>query len=109
MSGHATIDSAVMAVRTGAMDYPTKPFDLQRLRQLLASVRTDLEERRVLLGIEGDAARHIEFGGMIGRGHAMQKSSIWCGGSPRTRETVGVSTFDGRRSPGWRVRRSRDR
>ena len=73
MSGHATIDSAVMAVKMGAMDYLTKPFDLQRLRQLLASVRTDLEERRVLLGIEGDAARHIEFCGMIGRGHAMQE------------------------------------
>jgi DNA-binding NtrC family response regulator len=37
MSGHATIDSAVMAVKMGAMDYLTKPFDLQRLRQLLAS------------------------------------------------------------------------
>ena len=37
MSGHATIDSAVEAVKLGAMDYLTKPFDLQRLRQLLAS------------------------------------------------------------------------
>ena len=34
MSGHATIDSAVEAVKLGAMDYLTKPFDLQRLRQL---------------------------------------------------------------------------
>jgi two-component system NtrC family response regulator len=39
MSGCATIDSAVMAVKLGAMDYLTKPFDLQRLRQLL-SVRS---------------------------------------------------------------------
>jgi DNA-binding NtrC family response regulator len=67
MSGHATIDSAVMAVKLDAMDYLTKPFDLQRLRQLLASVHTDLEDRRALLGIEGDAARHIEFCGMIYR------------------------------------------
>ncbi len=72
MSGHATIDSAVMAVKLGAMDYLTKPFDLQRLRQLLSDVRTDSEGRRALHRIEGDAARHTEFCGMVGRGQAMQ-------------------------------------
>jgi two-component system, NtrC family, response regulator HydG len=72
MSGYATIDSAVTAVKLGAMDYLTKPFDLQRLRQLLSSVRTEIEERRTLLKLEGDAARHAEFCGMVGRGQAMQ-------------------------------------
>jgi two-component system response regulator HydG len=72
MSGYATIDSAVTAVKLGAMDYLTKPFDLQRLRQLLSDVRSDTEGRRALLRIEGDAARHSEFCGMVGRGHAMQ-------------------------------------
>ena len=38
MSGHATIDSAVMAVKLGATDYMTKPFDLHRLRELLSTV-----------------------------------------------------------------------
>ena len=32
MTGYATIDSAVEAVKLGALDYLTKPFDLQRLR-----------------------------------------------------------------------------
>jgi two-component system, NtrC family, response regulator HydG len=72
MSGYATIDSAVMAVKLGAMDYLTKPFDLQRLRQLLSAVRSDTEDRRALLRIEGDAARQTEFCGMVGRGQAMQ-------------------------------------
>src|SRR5688572_18107147 len=44
MSGYATIDSAVEAVKLGAMDYLTKPFDLQRLHQLLGSVREEAEE-----------------------------------------------------------------
>ncbi|MEQ1575090.1 MAG: response regulator, partial [Vicinamibacterales bacterium] len=35
MTGYATIDSAVEAVKLGATDYLTKPFDLQRLRKLL--------------------------------------------------------------------------
>jgi two-component system, NtrC family, response regulator HydG len=72
MSGYATIDSAVSAVKLGAMDYLTKPFDLQRLRQLLSSVRTETEDRRALLKLESDAAKHVEFCGMVGRGQAMQ-------------------------------------
>src|SRR5215216_1228430 len=72
MSGHATIDSAVEAVKLGAMDYLTKPFDLQRLRQMLSAVRDEAAERRAVLTLEGDLAQRLEFNGMIGRGPTMQ-------------------------------------
>jgi two-component system response regulator HydG len=72
MSGYATIDSAVEAVKLGAMDYLTKPFDLQRLRHLLASVRDEAAERRAVLTLEGELAQRLEFCGMVGRGPAMQ-------------------------------------
>jgi two-component system, NtrC family, response regulator HydG len=72
MTGYATIDSAVEAVKLGAMDYLTKPFDLQRLRELLASVREESEQRRAVLTLEGDLAQRLEFCGMVGRGPAMQ-------------------------------------
>jgi two-component system response regulator HydG len=71
MSGYATIDSAVEAVKLGATDYLTKPFDLQRLRDLLSTVRRETEERRTVLRLEGDLAHHLEFCGMIGRGAVM--------------------------------------
>jgi len=73
MSGHATIDSAVEAVKLGAMDYLTKPFDLQRLRQLLASVREEAAARRAVLTLEGELAQRLEFCGMVGRGAAMHE------------------------------------
>jgi DNA-binding NtrC family response regulator len=73
MTGYATIDSAVEAVKLGAVDYLTKPFDLQRLRQLLASVREDTDQRRAVLTLEGDLAQRLEFCGMVGRGSAMQE------------------------------------
>ena len=73
MTGYATIDSAVEAVKLGAIDYLTKPFDLQRLRQLLSSVREDAEQRRAVLTLEGDLAQRLEFCGMVGRGPAMQE------------------------------------
>jgi DNA-binding NtrC family response regulator len=73
MTGYATIDSAVEAVKLGAIDYLTKPFDMQRLRQLLSSVREEAEQRRAVLTLEGDLAQRLEFCGMIGRGPAMQE------------------------------------
>ena len=73
MTGFATIDSAVEAVKLGALDYLTKPFDLQRLRQLLATVRDEAAQRREVLTMEGDLAQRLEFCGMVGRGPAMQE------------------------------------
>jgi two-component system, NtrC family, response regulator HydG len=73
MSGYATIDSAVEAVKLGATDFLTKPFDLQRLRELLSAFRRHAEERRAVLSLEGELAQRLEFCGMIGRGPAMQE------------------------------------
>jgi DNA-binding NtrC family response regulator len=39
MSGAATIDSAVEAVKLGAIDYLTKPFDFARMRDVFQSAR----------------------------------------------------------------------
>jgi len=73
MTGYGTIDSAVEAVKLGATDYLTKPFDLQRLRQLLATIREDADQRRAVLTMEGELAQRLEFCGMVGRGPAMQE------------------------------------
>ena len=72
MTGYGTIDSAVEAVKLGAVDYLTKPFDLQRLRNLLAAIREEATQRRDVLTMEGDLAQRLEFCGMVGRGPAMQ-------------------------------------
>jgi DNA-binding NtrC family response regulator len=73
MTGFASVDTAVEAIKLGATDYLSKPLDFARLEQLLAGVRDDLERRRNLLSIESDVARRLEFCGMIGRGPAMQE------------------------------------
>jgi two-component system response regulator HydG len=73
MTGYASVDTAVEAIKLGAMDYLSKPLDFNRLEQLLTSVREELERRRSLLSMEGDLARRLEFAGMIGRGPVMQE------------------------------------
>ena len=73
MTGYASVDTAVEAIKLGAMDYLSKPLDFPRLEQLLAHVRDDIERRRNLLAAESDMARRLEFAGMIGRGPVMQE------------------------------------
>jgi two-component system response regulator HydG len=73
MSGHATIDTAVEAVKRGAIDCLSKPLDFGRLRQAFTAAREEAERRRSLLAVEGDVARQLEFCGMIGRAPAMQE------------------------------------
>jgi DNA-binding NtrC family response regulator len=73
MTGFASVDTAVEAIKLGATDYLSKPLDFARLEQLLAGVREELERRRSLLTMEGDLARRLEFAGMIGRGPVMQE------------------------------------
>jgi DNA-binding NtrC family response regulator len=71
MSGDVTIDSAVAAVKLGAIEYLTKPLDFDRLKRLLIAVREDGNRRQHLLEAEKEAAKNAAFCGMIGRGPAM--------------------------------------
>jgi DNA-binding NtrC family response regulator len=72
MTGYATVDTAVEAIKLGAMDYLSKPLDFARLQQMLATVRDEIERRRSVLSMERDLAKRLEFCGMIGRGPLMQ-------------------------------------
>lgn len=71
MTGHASIDTAIEAIKHGAMDYLKKPFDFDRLESLLKRVRDEIDRRRVLLAAESRVAKQLEFCGMVGRSPAM--------------------------------------
>ena len=73
MTGFAAVETAVEAVKLGAMDYLSKPLDFGRLDNLLTTIREETERRRSLLSLEGDVARRLEFCGMVGRGPIMQE------------------------------------
>ena len=73
MTGYASVDTAVEAVKLGAMDYLSKPLDFTRLQQMLTTVQDEIERRRSVLSMERDLAKRLEFCGMIGRGPVMQE------------------------------------
>jgi two-component system response regulator HydG len=73
MTGEGSIDTAIEAVKLGALDYISKPFDLQRLGGLLTGVRKNIERRERLLQVDADVAHTFAFCGMIGRSPSMQE------------------------------------
>ena len=73
MTAHASIDSAIEAVKLGALDYLSKPLDFDRLGELLTTVRRGLERRQLLLTVDSEMASRFEFHGLIGRSALMQQ------------------------------------
>ncbi len=73
MTAHASVDSAIEAVKLGALDYLSKPIDFGRLAELLTTVRRGIERRRLLLAVDSEMASRFEFQGMIGRSAIMQE------------------------------------
>jgi DNA-binding NtrC family response regulator len=73
MTGFATVESAVEAIKLGASDYLSKPLDLARVERLLIDIRDEIERRRTVLAMETELARRLEFCGMVGRAPIMQE------------------------------------
>ena len=70
MTGYASVETAVEAIKIGAMDYLSKPLDVGRVEELLAQVRADVAKRREQESqAEADAG---EVYGMVGRSTAMR-------------------------------------
>src|SRR3954470_13584081 len=73
MTGHASVESAIEAVKLGALDYLTKPLDVQRLRRHLDDVKEEATRRAAIVASESDTAKRLELCGMIGRSAVMQE------------------------------------
>jgi two-component system response regulator HydG len=73
MTGNASVDTAIEAVKAGALDYLSKPFDFDRLEELLVGVRDGISQRETLLNADADVASRFEFQHMIGRSPVMQE------------------------------------
>jgi len=73
VTGYATVQSAVQAMKNGAYDYVTKPFSLEELKLLLERVAGHLKlktENRMLR--EKIKSKH-GFGSIVGRAPEMEK------------------------------------
>jgi two-component system response regulator AtoC len=72
ITGHASVESAVEALRLGASDYLTKPVNLQRLKAVLQRVPRSGELRAEIGALRDELRRLGRFGRLVGRSPAMQ-------------------------------------
>ncbi len=73
MTGNASVESAVQALREGSLDYLTKPIDLSRLRTILASVARTRQYKAEVRGLREELRQLGRFGRLVGRSPAMQR------------------------------------
>src|SRR5258706_3249945 len=73
MTAYGAVDSAVEAIKLGPREYLTKPFDFDRLRQVLVDIRDEIDRRAHVVALEDEVARRLEFCGMLGRSPLMQE------------------------------------
>jgi len=73
VSGMATVDSAIEALRLGALDYLTKPLDNGRLKAVLAHVLRLRSLKEEVGTLRGELRKLGRFGRLIGASPAMQK------------------------------------
>jgi DNA-binding NtrC family response regulator len=72
ITGHATVGSAIEALRAGATDYLTKPVDTVRLRAILVNVARRRELHEEIAGLRTELRRLGRFGALVGSSPAMQ-------------------------------------
>ncbi len=71
-TGHATLDTAIDAMRQGASDYLVKPFNLARLDALFSRIAHAEEHADEIGAMRGELEREGRFGRLIGNSPAMR-------------------------------------
>ncbi len=72
VTGHATVDSAVAALRAGASDYLVKPADLERVQAVLRHAKKTSALQHEIGELRDELRRLGRFGRILGSSHCMQ-------------------------------------
>ncbi len=73
MTGYGTIETAIEAIKKGAEDYVTKPFDYAALRKKIARLMEVMELRERVAQLEGNLERHACFENIIAVSQVMER------------------------------------
>ncbi|HMN79744.1 MAG TPA: sigma-54 dependent transcriptional regulator [Burkholderiaceae bacterium] len=73
ITGHATLDTSIQALRLGAADYLIKPINLTQLQGTLSRVTRPSAMREELNSIESEWQTSGRFGRLLGRSAAMRR------------------------------------
>ena len=108
MTAHATVDSALEAMKLGALDYLQKPFEID---ELLVVVRRALDHQRLRTEhryLRSERDEQFDHYGIVGRSRAMQDIIRRAERVAETKSTV-LITGEGRHREGCEGHRPRRR
>ena len=71
ISGNYTIDTAVKAIQEGAIDYVCKPVSVEKVRELVARVRSRVDQEARATALERELVEVCNLEGIIGRSPGM--------------------------------------
>src|SRR4051812_39137170 len=73
VTGHATLESSIEAIRRGATDYLLKPVNIAHLRGVLSRVARPTELRAEVTGLRNELRSLGRFGRLVGASAPMQR------------------------------------
>jgi DNA-binding NtrC family response regulator len=73
ITGHATVESAVSALKMGAADYLVKPINMQRVKAILSRLPRTGDLKAEIGTLRGELRRFGRFGLMLGNSPVMQE------------------------------------
>src|SRR6202140_813283 len=88
ITGHATVESAVNALKMGATDYLVKPINMQRVKAILSRLPRPGDLKAEIGTLRGELRRMGRFGLSVGNSPAMQTVSDQMGRGAPTAASV---------------------
>lgn len=73
ITGHASVETAIEALRVGAADYLTKPVQIARLRSVLSRVPRASDLKAQIGSLRGELRKLGHFGQLLGNSPPMQR------------------------------------
>jgi len=74
ITGYASVDTAIEALRRGVTDYLTKPVDIKRLRQILGDIAKTSGLPAEISDLRAEQAKSGRFGKIIGQSPAIYQA-----------------------------------
>jgi two-component system response regulator AtoC len=74
ITGHASVDTAIEALRRGVTDYLTKPVDIARLRGILGDIAKTSSLPSEIRALRSQQASLGRFGSIVGRSPAIRQT-----------------------------------
>src|SRR5690606_6092464 len=73
LTGHASLDTSIQALRLGATDYLVKPINFRHLKNILSRVTPPADMQKRIASFEKDASDVGRFGPLWGRSKVMRE------------------------------------